>query len=128
MALLIQARLGGPRSVRREVPARTLPAGTNLIEVLHTKWIDQGERCALCNQLVRLDTEKKLLQCLPDRKDSKNPSYGDENLQITHLACNLAKNDGSTEDFEEWLDLISGDLIEEAHSFRLKSRSQVLFY
>ena len=42
MALLIQARLGGPRSVRREVPGRTLPVGTNLIEVLHTKWIDQN--------------------------------------------------------------------------------------
>ena len=94
------------------MPGRTLPVGTNLIEVLHTKWIDQNERCALCNQLVRLDTEKKLLQCSPDRKDSKNPSYGDDNLQITHPACNLAKNDGSTEDFEEWLNLISGDVVE----------------
>jgi hypothetical protein len=110
MALLIQARLGGPRSVRREVPGRTLPVGTNLVALLHKKWIEQNQRCALCDQLVRLDTEKKLLQCSPDRKDSKNPSYGDDNLQITHLACNLAKNDGTTEDFEEWLELVSGEL------------------
>jgi len=50
---------------------------------------------------MRPDTTKKLLQVSPDRKDSKNPSYSDDNLQITHLACNLAKNDGSTEDFKE---------------------------
>jgi len=110
MALLIQARLGGPRSVRREVPGRTLPVGTDLVALLHKKWLEQNQRCALCDQLVRLDTEKKLLQCSPDRKDSKNPSYGDDNLQITHLACNLAKNDGTTEDFEEWLELVSGEL------------------
>jgi hypothetical protein len=30
--------------------------------------------------------------------------------QITPLDCNLAKNDGTTEDFEEWLELITGDI------------------
>ncbi len=59
---------------------------------------------------MRLDTSKKLLQLSPDRIDSFNPSYGADNLQITHLACNLAKNDGSTEDFEEWLQLVSWDI------------------
>jgi hypothetical protein len=61
---------------------------------------------------MRLDTTKKLLQCSPDRIVSTNPSYGADNLQITHLACNLAKNDGSTGDFEEWLELISGDIVD----------------
>jgi hypothetical protein len=87
-----------------------IPPGTNLIDVLHKKWIEQRTLCALCNQPVRLDTEKKLLQSSPDRKDSSNPSYGEDNLQITHLACNLAKNDRTTEDFEEWLTLVSGAL------------------
>ena len=114
MALLIQARIGGPRSVRREVPGRSLPLGTDLVPLLHKKWLEQGKRCALCDQPVRLDTEKKLLQCSPDRKDSKNPSYGDDNLQITHLACNFAKNDGTTEDFEEWLGIVSGESSSEA--------------
>ena len=59
-----------------------------------------------------LDTTKKLLQVSPDRRDSSNPSYGPENLQITHLACNLAKNDGTTQDFEEWLQLITGNTTE----------------
>ena len=109
LAMLIQARLGGPRSVRREMPGRSLPAGTNLVTLLDRKWREQRGLCALCDQPVRLDTQKKLLQLSPDRKDSKNPSYGDDNLQITHLACNLAKNDVTTEDFEEWLSIVSGE-------------------
>lgn len=109
LAMLIQARLGGPRSVRRETPGRSLPVGTNLVTLLDRKWREQRGLCALCNQPVRLDTQKKLLQISPDRKDSKNPSYGDDNLQITHLACNLAKNDSTTEDFEEWLSIACGE-------------------
>src|SRR5579883_1983430 len=106
---LIKGRIANGRVVSRELPARTLPAGTNLILVLDAKLRDQNNLCALCGQLIPLDTTKKLLQCSPDRIDSKNPSYGEDNLQITHLACNLAKNDGSSEDFEEWLQLVAGD-------------------
>lgn len=109
MEALIKGRLGAVRTVRHELPTRILPPGTDLIALLNAKWQSQNSLCALCGQLIELETSKKLLQCSPDRIDSKNPSYGDDNLQITHLACNLAKNDGSAEDFEEWLQLVSGE-------------------
>jgi hypothetical protein len=108
MKELIEGRLGSGRVVRRELPSRSLPVGTDLIALLYTKLIGQENLCALCGQPIQLDTSKKLLQCSPDRIDSQNPSYGENNLQITHLACNLAKNDGSTEEFEEWLQCACG--------------------
>lgn len=80
--------------------------------MLFDKLAEQNNLCALCGKLMRLDTTKKLLQCSPDRIVSSNQSYGADNLQITHLACNLAKNDGTVEDFEEWLELISDDATE----------------
>lgn len=106
---LIRNRLGPPQSVRVTRPGRHLPPGQDLLTVLYDKLIEQNYLCALCGKLMRLDTQKKLLQISPDRKDSSNPSYGSDNLQITHLACNLAKNDCTTEDFEEWLQTISAE-------------------
>jgi hypothetical protein len=109
---LIRGRLGPSRSVWEQTPSRSLPTGTSLTFLLQDKLQEQNNLCALCGRLMRLDTAKKLLQCSPDRIVSTNPSYGADNLQITHLACNLAKNDGSTGDFEEWLDLVSGDIVD----------------
>lgn len=109
---LIRGRLGPGRTVWQQTSARSLPAGTNLTFLLQDKLEEQRNLCALCGKLMCLDTTKKLLQCSPDRIVSTNPSYGADNLQITHLACNLAKNDGSTEDFEEWLELISGNVVD----------------
>ncbi len=103
---LIQGRLGPERQVRMTKPERRIPVGTDLIRLLYEKLDEQRNLCALCGKLMLLDTTKKLLQVSPDRKDSSNPSYGADNLQITHLACNLAKNDGTTEDFEDWLQII----------------------
>jgi hypothetical protein len=112
MEALIRGRLGPGRTVWTTTPARSLPPNTNLIFLLYDKLAEQNNLCALCGKLMPLDTTKKLLQVSPDRRDSSNPSYGPQNLQITHLACNLAKNDGSTQDFEEWLQLISGNMTE----------------
>jgi len=109
---LIRGRLGPGRSVWQQTPSRSLPTGTHLTFLLHDKLEEQKNLCALCGKVMRLDTTKKLLQCSPDRIVSTNPSYGADNLQLTHLACNLAKNDGSTGDFEEWLELISGDIVD----------------
>jgi 5-methylcytosine-specific restriction endonuclease McrA len=106
---LVKGRIGPWRMVWTETPSRSLPAGTNLTFLLQDKLVEQNYNCALCGKLMRLDTTKKLFQVSPDRIVSTNPSYGADNLQITHLACNLAKNDGSTEDFEEWLQCITGN-------------------
>jgi hypothetical protein len=111
---LIRGRLGPGRSVWTKAPMRSLPTGVNLTFLLYDRLDEQKNLCALCGKLMRLDTARKLLQFSPDRIDSSNPSYGAENLQITHLACNLAKNDGTTEDFEEWLELITGDISEQS--------------
>jgi len=107
MAGLITGRLGPGSITTRITPPRTLPDGTDLGALLAAKLLIQKNLCALCGRSMRLDTSKKLLQCSPDRIDSVNPSYGAENLQITHLACNLAKNDGTAEEFNEWLSLAS---------------------
>jgi hypothetical protein len=93
MTALIMERLGPGGTTTRNIPPRVLPDGTDLGALLTLKLHSQKSLCALCGQLMRLDTSKKLLQCSPDRIDSTNPSYGQDNLQITHLACNLAKND-----------------------------------
>jgi hypothetical protein len=90
-------------------PPRSLPPNTNLVFLLYDKLEEQNFLCALCGKSMRLDTIKRLLQVSPDRIDSSNPSYGADNLQITHLACNLAKNDGTTQDFEDWLQFVNGD-------------------
>ncbi len=104
---LVKGRIGPSRTVWKQTPARTLPAGVNLTFLLQDKLTEQNNLCALCGKLMRLDTTKKLLQVSPDRIVSTDLSYGSDNLQITHLACNLAKNDGSAEDFEEWLELVT---------------------
>jgi hypothetical protein len=49
-----------------------------------------------------------MLQPSADRIDSCNGAYDDGNVQITHLACNLAKNKYGVNDFEDWLMVIRG--------------------
>lgn len=49
-----------------------------------------------------------MLQPSADRIDSANGACDDENVWITHLACNLAKNKYGTNDFEQWLAVIRG--------------------
>jgi hypothetical protein len=88
---------------------RTLSPHVNLVEPLCSKIQNQGNLCALCNRPLDLAPSKSTLQCSPDRIDSSNSSYGLENLPVTHLACILANNDGTTEEVEEWARLICGD-------------------
>jgi len=58
-------------------------------------------RCGLCQRHIPVPPTAPLLQPSPDRKDSNNPSYTKENLHITHLGCNYAKNKFTTDEFEE---------------------------
>ncbi len=61
--------------------------------------------CARQGAMV-LDRKLGMLQPSADRIDSGNGAYIDENVWITHLACNLAKNKYGLDEFEEWVDLI----------------------
>ncbi len=54
-----------------------------------------------------------LLQPSPDRIDSLNTAYGSDNVHITHLGCNYAKNKFGVDDFEEWLEVVSGGILQE---------------
>ena len=55
---------------------------------------------------MHLQPSNKLLQPSPDRIDSNAASYGPENFQLVHLACNLGKNNATAAQFEEWLQIV----------------------
>jgi hypothetical protein len=47
-----------------------------------------------------------MLQPSADRIDSSNGAYDDANLQVTHLACTLAKNQYGADAFADWLTVV----------------------
>lgn len=107
MALGIQQRVnrGGEPGVRIN-PQRFAPNISDLILLLTKKWREQGGQCALCGGRLHDGAVNKMLQPSADRIDSANGAYDDTNVHITHLACNLAKNQYSLDEFAEWLDVI----------------------
>lgn len=105
--ILERVAKGGETSSRLN-PVRTAPNISDLIALITRKWLDdQKGRCALCGGILA-QTKSKMLQPSADRIDSMNISYDAANMQITHLACNLAKNKWGASDFEEWLTVIKG--------------------
>lgn len=102
IAALIENRVDASGSIQtRTAPLRN--AKTDLMLLVAEKLREQPLSCALCGGLMFLKPANKLLQPSPDRIDSKCGSYGPENFQLAHLACNLAKNDASVAQFQEWL-------------------------
>ena len=63
----------------------------------------------LCGGNLVAGCSNKMLQPSADRVDSANGAYDDENVWITHLARNLAKNKYTLEDFSDWLSIVRGD-------------------
>lgn len=107
LATLIEERVkaGGTASLRT-APVRTAPNLSDLIALLTRKWTDgQRGRCALCEGPL-VPSATGMLKPSADRIDSANPGYDDANVQITHLACNLAKNQYGAEDFANWLAIV----------------------
>lgn len=103
--ILDRVHKGGEVSSRLN-PVRTAPNLSDLIALITRKWQDdQKGKCALCGGVL-VQTKSKMLQPSPDRIDSANVSYDDANLQITHLACNLAKNQWGLSDFKDWLAIV----------------------
>jgi hypothetical protein len=85
-------------------PVRFAESGLHL--TLHRKWKEQQGNCALCGGAVELESDNDMLVCSPDRIDSSRPWYDEQNLQITHRACNWAKNEFTTQQFLEWLEVV----------------------
>ena len=107
MASLIQDRVkaGGSLNVRVN-PVRTAPNLSDLVALIVRKWTqDQGGLCALCGGPL-VATRHKMLQPSADRIDSGNGAYDDVNTQVTHLACNWAKNQYGAEAFSDWLAIV----------------------
>ena len=88
-------------------PGRAAPEGAEMRVVLERLWQDQEGRCALCGGPLQPGTENPMLQASPDRIDSADTSYGADNLHITHLACNLAKNRYGETEFRAWLRVVA---------------------
>ena len=104
MAELIQERVrrGGEQHVKTN-PLRTAPNVSDLNALLLRKWRDQAGLCGLCNGRLVAGSSNKMMQPSADRIDSTNGAYDDENVWITHLTCNLAKNKYGLEEYQEWL-------------------------
>jgi hypothetical protein len=113
MAALITQRgtASGTLSMRNDPPRDANPPYETQ-QMLYDRWEEQEGRCGLCQRHIPMPPAPGLLQPSPDRKDSKNISYKADNVHITHLGCNLAKNQYSIDDFEEWLEIISGSIMQ----------------
>jgi len=90
----------------RTHPYRDAPDTGTLFAVLSRMWKAAEGRCAVCGGLLRTDGSNPMLQASPDRIDSSIRSYREDNLQIAHLACNLAKNRYGAGHLAEWLDVV----------------------
>jgi hypothetical protein len=87
-------------------PLRSIPEDTDLLQMLTQRWHEQSGVCALCDRQIPLYSANRLLRISRDRTDSANSAYDWENTRLTHLACNLGKNDASTDDWSEYLAMI----------------------
>lgn len=87
---------------------RSAPNISDVYAYILKKWDEQVGRCALCGGPIPLETDNRLLQISRDRIDSDNKSYEESNLHLTHLGCNLAKSDGTMDQWAEFLEVVVG--------------------
>ncbi len=92
-----------------QYPPRKSLTQADLYILLNKIWNEQGGRCALCGGMIPTETSNRLLQASSDRIDSENKAYDEGNIQLTHLGCNLAKNDVPMELWDEYLSMIRGE-------------------
>ena len=107
MAELINQRVtaSGERNVAVN-PLRTAPNFSTLYGILFRKWQEQRGLCGLCHGKLVVGSENEMTQPSADRIDSSCGAYDDDNVWITHLACNLAKNKYGLDKFEDWLSMV----------------------
>jgi hypothetical protein len=85
------------------------------LHLIITKLIqDQEERCKLCGGPLDLsEPPNRLAQPSADRINSTKKIYDRTNLQITHLACNLGKNECSNVEALDFFRMWCGEGIRE---------------
>jgi hypothetical protein len=105
-----RATASGTTSLRHH-PERSANPRVETQQMLYDKWEAQHGRCGLCQRPIPMPPQPGLLQASADRIDSTNSSYGKENVHITHLGCNLAKNQYSIDEFEDWLAIITAPVV-----------------
>lgn len=89
-------------------PMRCAPNFSDVYQILMQKWKKQEECCALCGGPISLLPSNRLLQMSRDRIDSANKAYDWQNVQITHLGCNLAKSEATMQEWLEYLMVVRG--------------------
>jgi hypothetical protein len=110
-SILNRVEAGGTERISTN-PVRTMNE-PDLHIMLGAKWQEQEGRCFLCQGALLPGIQNYLLQASPDRTDSQDAAYSKENTRITHLGCNLAKNKVTLAEFEDWLAVIRGELLDE---------------
>jgi hypothetical protein len=113
MAAGILGRVAASGTERTSVNPTRLMTEPDIHIMLGTKWQEQKGRCFLCQGPLLPGTQNYLLQASPDRTDSQDVAYSKENARITHLGCNLAKNKVTLTEFEDWLAVVRGELLDE---------------
>ena len=81
---------------------------SDLFNLLNERWRRQQGTCSLCSGRIVPGEENPLLRMSADRIDSINKAYDAENVQLTHVGCNLAKNSASIAEWEQFLDVLRG--------------------
>lgn len=110
LASLIRSSVGrSGKEHNGQYPFRRSLTDGDIYALLSKVWGEQSGRCALCGGRLPLETTNRLLQASSDRIDSENKAYDEGNIQLTHLGCNLAKNDVSMELWDEYLSMIRGE-------------------
>ena len=113
LADLIQNRVDAAGSLQtRTAPFRSALPRTELMQLIAAKLGANPLLCELCGGVLPLKPSNRLLQPSADRTDSADGDYGPTNFQICHLACNLAKNSSSVEEYREWLETAASPLLE----------------
>ncbi|MDD3183427.1 MAG: hypothetical protein PHD48_11585 [Alphaproteobacteria bacterium] len=103
--LVLQRINSGGDEQKRLLPIRSTSPDIDLNVCFSDIWKKQEGICPLCLAPIEIEPENKLMQMSADRIVSENGMYDENNMHITHLACNLAKNKFSVEDFHEWLEV-----------------------
>lgn len=112
MAARIEERaVASNTTTTRNNPTRIANPRPETQQMLFDKWEAQQGRCGLCQRPIPMPPHPGLLQPSPDRIDSKNTAYTKENVHITHLGCNYAKNQYTTDEFEDWLAIITAPIL-----------------